>query len=39
MKELKGTKTEAEGNLPANTLIYDGLAQAVEALLTQDAEK
>lgn len=35
----KGTKTEAEGNLPANTLIYDDLAQAVEALLTQDAEK
>ena len=35
----KGTKTEAEGNLPANTPIYDDLAQAVEALLTQDAEK
>jgi D-glycero-D-manno-heptose 1,7-bisphosphate phosphatase len=35
----KGTKTEAEGNLPANTTIYNDLAQAVEALLAQDVEK
>ena len=35
----KGTKTEAEGNLPVGTTIYDNLAAAVDALLGKTGGK
>lgn len=35
----KGTKTEAEGNLPVGTTIYDNLAAAVDALLGKTSGK
>ena len=35
----KGEKTEAEGNLPEGTVIYDNLAAAVDALLGKTSNK
>lgn len=35
----KGTKTEAEGNLPPGTTVYDNLAAAVNALLAKSTGK